>query len=130
MHWPTRLRGVAAAMPRGAAAARPAVISQTYRSGGGSVAIRSGADALAYALARMPATYAAVAACLNALCEVKPDFAPDGLLDICAGRGTAIWAAAAAFSSLHAFTGIDANDALRRLALELFGKSPRLSAVR
>ena len=51
-------------------------------------------DALAYALARMPATYAAVAAGLNALSEIKPDFAPATLLDVGAGPGTATWAAA------------------------------------
>ena len=52
------------------------MISQTYRDGGGSGAIRSETDALAYALARMPATYAAVTASLNALREITPDFAP------------------------------------------------------
>src|SRR3954449_12242670 len=117
-------------LSRHEAAARSAAISQTYRSGGGSAAIRSEADALAYALARMPATYAAVTACLNALCEVKPGFAPDSLLDIGAGPGTATWAAAEAFASLDRFTSIDANAALRTLALELFGQSARLSAVR
>src|ERR1700730_686341 len=71
---------------------RSARISETYRSGGGSAAIRTEADALAYALARLPAAYAAVAASLNALCEVRPDFAPKILLDIGAGPGTATWA--------------------------------------
>jgi ribosomal protein RSM22 (predicted rRNA methylase) len=117
-------------LSRGDAAARSAVISRTYRDGGGSTAIRAEADALAYALARMPATYAAVVACLNALCEVKSDFAPDSVLDVGAGPGTATWAAAEAFPSLAAFASIDANPALRTLALELFGKSARLSAVR
>ena len=65
-----RLHGLS----RSDAAARAAVISQTYRDGGGSGAIRSEADALAYALARMPATYAAVTASLNALAEITPDF--------------------------------------------------------
>ena len=51
------------------AAGRAAVISQTYRGGGGSGAIRSETDALAYAFARMPATYAVVTASLNALRE-------------------------------------------------------------
>jgi ribosomal protein RSM22 (predicted rRNA methylase) len=115
---------------RSDAAARSAAISQTYRSGGGSAAIRSGADALAYALARMPATYAAVAASLNALRERRPDFAPRSLLDIGAGPGTVTWAAAEAFPSLDRFASIDANPALRSLALELFGKSARLGAVR
>ena len=117
-------------LSRGDAAERSARISQTYRSGGNSAAIRTEADALAYALARMPATYAAVAASLNALCEVRPDFAPKTLLDIGAGPGTATWAAAEVFPSLTDFTSIDANAALRTLALDLFGKSTRLAGVR
>jgi ribosomal protein RSM22 (predicted rRNA methylase) len=117
-------------LSRGDAAERSAKISQTYRSGGSSAAIRAEPYALAYALARMPATYAAVAASLNALCESRPDFAPKNLLDIGAGPGTATWAAAETFPSLADFTAIDANPALRTLALDLFGKSPRFSDVR
>jgi ribosomal protein RSM22 (predicted rRNA methylase) len=101
------------------AATRAARISQIYRDGGGSDGIRSDVDALAYALARMPATYAAVAAALNALCAVKPNFAPQSLLDIGAGPGTASWAAAEAFSSLTCFALLDDNDVLRALALDL-----------
>jgi ribosomal protein RSM22 (predicted rRNA methylase) len=122
----TKLHGLS----RNDAAERSARISQTYRSGGGSAAIRTGADALAYALARMPATYAAVTASLNALCEIRPDFLPKTLLDIGAGPGTATWAAAETFSPLAGFTAIDANPALRTLALDLFGGSSRLSGVR
>src|SRR3954466_5843892 len=93
------------------AAARSAAISQTYRSGGSSAPLRSEADAVAYALTRMPATYAAVTACLNAMGETRPHFAPNSLLDIGAGPGTATWAATEAFSSLTRFTAIDANSA-------------------
>lgn len=106
-------------MSRGDAASRSAAISQTYRSGGGSGGIRSETDALAYALARMPATYAAVAASLNALRETMPDFAPASLLDCGAGPGTATWAATQAFASLTHRTALDANAALRTLALGL-----------
>jgi ribosomal protein RSM22 (predicted rRNA methylase) len=116
-------------LSRSDAAQRSAAISQTYRDGGGSGAIRIDADALAYALARMPATYAAITASLNALCEIRPDFTPKSLLDVGAGPGTATWAAAAAFLSLAGFTLIDANIALRTLALDLFAKSSRLSNV-
>jgi ribosomal protein RSM22 (predicted rRNA methylase) len=108
------------------AAARASSISQTYRDGGGSRAIKSETDALAYALARMPATYAAVTASLNALQEVRPDFAPSSLLDVGAGPGTATWAAAEAFSSLQNFALLDTNPALRALALELGRDSFRL----
>ena len=110
-----KLRGFS----RNDAAGRAASISKTYRGGGNSGAIRTEADALAYALARMPATYAAVTASLNALVEIRPDFAPVSLLDIGAGPGTATWAAAEAFPSLKDFTLLDANDALRALALDL-----------
>jgi ribosomal protein RSM22 (predicted rRNA methylase) len=116
-------------LSRSDAAERSARISETYRSGGGSAAIRTEADALAYALARMPATYAAVTASLNALGEIRPDFAPKNLLDVGAGPGTAAWAAAETFSSLAKFSLIDANPALRTLALDLFDKSSRLSTL-
>src|SRR5258706_14090247 len=113
-------------LSRNDAAERAALISQTYRDGGGSSAIRSEADALAYALGRMPATYAAVSASLNALREIRPDFAPTNLLDVGAGPGTATWAAAAAFPSLTSLALLDSNSALRALALDLGGDSTRL----
>jgi ribosomal protein RSM22 (predicted rRNA methylase) len=117
-------------LSRNDAAQRAGTISRTYRDGGGSHGIRTGADALAYALARMPATYAAVAASLNALTEITPDFAPTSLLDIGAGPGTATWAASEAFSSLDTFTLLDANTALRDLATGLAQSHPRLSEIR
>ena len=117
-------------LSRSDAAARAALISRTYRGGGNSRAIATEADALAYALARMPATYAAVTASLNALGEIRTDFAPKNLLDVGAGPGTATWAAAEAFSSLTEFALLDANPALRALALDLFHGSSRLSNAR
>jgi ribosomal protein RSM22 (predicted rRNA methylase) len=112
------------------AAQRSQKISTTYRAGGGSGTIKSDADALAYALARMPATYAAVAASLSAFAEIAPDFAPETLLDVGAGPGTASWAAAETFSSLQDFTLLDANATLSRLALELAQDSTRLADCR
>jgi ribosomal protein RSM22 (predicted rRNA methylase) len=120
-----RLHGLS----RNEAAERAARISQTYRGGGTSAAIKSEADALAYALARMPATYAAVTASLNALGEIRPDFAPENLLDVGAGPGTATWAATEAWPSLKRFTLLDANGALRELALDLGRGSPRLRDI-
>jgi ribosomal protein RSM22 (predicted rRNA methylase) len=117
-----RLHGLS----RNDAAERAAEISQAYRGGATSSAIRSEADALAYALARMPATYAAVIASLNALAAIRPDFAPASLLDIGAGPGTATWAAAEALPWLQSFTLLDANNALRELALAFAQGSHRL----
>jgi ribosomal protein RSM22 (predicted rRNA methylase) len=108
---------------------RAALISRTYRDGGNSAAIASESDALAYALARMPATYAAVIASLNAFIELRPDFAPKSLLDVGAGPGTASWAAAETFSSLQSFALLDNNAALRSLALDLARDTARLSSI-
>jgi ribosomal protein RSM22 (predicted rRNA methylase) len=77
----------------------------------------------------MPATYAAVTASLNALRGINSDFAPKSLLDVGAGPGTATWAAVEAFSSLQSFTLLDANSALRTLALDLAGGSVRLRGI-
>jgi ribosomal protein RSM22 (predicted rRNA methylase) len=119
----TKLEGLS----RTDVAARAAAISKVYRDGGNSGAIASETDALAYALARMPATYAAVAASLNALQDIRPDFAPRSLLDVGAGPGTAGWAAAETFPTLAGLTLLDANSALRALSLELARDSSRLN---
>ncbi|SHN66868.1 small ribosomal subunit Rsm22 family protein [Bradyrhizobium erythrophlei] len=116
-------------LPRDDIAARAGQISKTYRNSGNSRAIASPADALAYALVRMPATYAAVTACLNALVEARPGFAPDSLLDVGAGPGTASWAAAGNFVSLKNFMLLDINAALQKLALDLGREHSRLSAM-
>jgi ribosomal protein RSM22 (predicted rRNA methylase) len=116
-------------LSRNEIAAHAALISKTYRDGGNSRAILSQADALAYALARMPATYAAVTASLNALVELRPDFAPKSLLDVGAGPGTVSWAAAAAFASLRHFTLLDINAVLQALALDFCRNQARLAAL-
>jgi ribosomal protein RSM22 (predicted rRNA methylase) len=130
---PTELRAALEAklhgLSRNEAAERAALISRTYRDGGSSITIKSETDALAYALVRMPATYAAATAALNALTEVRPDFAPASLLDVGAGPGTASWAAAETFSSLQNFMLLDINAALQKLALDLARDHTRLTAM-
>lgn len=96
--------------------ARAQRISESYRSGGGSGVIRSELDALAYAIVRMPATYAAVHAALAQVTDVIPDFAPQTLLDVGAGPGTATWAACDAWPSLERAALIDDNPHLLALA--------------
>jgi ribosomal protein RSM22 (predicted rRNA methylase) len=130
---PTELRAALEAklhgLSRNAAVERAALISKAYRDGGNSSAIKSEIAALAYALVRMPATYAAVAASLNALVELRPDFTPKTLLDVGAGPGTASWAAAETFTSLQKFMLLDINAALQTLALELGHEHLRLAAM-
>jgi ribosomal protein RSM22 (predicted rRNA methylase) len=130
---PAELRAALDAKLEGVArqdiANRASRLSKTYRDGGSSGAITSETDALAYALARMPATYAAVTASLNAVRQIRPDFTPQSLLDVGAGPGTASWAAAEAFPTLANLTLHDANPALRALALEFATGSSRLGVA-
>ena len=103
---------------------RAEMISQLFRAGAGSrEAIRTADDALAYAFTRLPATYAAVAAALDALGDACPDFAPRSLVDAGAGPGTATWAAATQFGSLGNIRLIDDNRHLRALSLRLLDAS-------
>jgi ribosomal protein RSM22 (predicted rRNA methylase) len=110
-------------------AERARAISEGYRSGGTSKPIADARDAIAYALARMPATFAAVSACLTALREARPAFQPASMLDAGAGPGTATWAAAEAFASLPDIVLLDANAALVDLARTLMRGSERLAGA-
>jgi ribosomal protein RSM22 (predicted rRNA methylase) len=107
---------------RRAIGARAAAQSQIYRVGGGSQAIAGRDDAFAYAFVRMPATFAATCAVLDATRETLPEFHPTTLLDVGAGPGTAAFAAAASLPSLADIRLIDANVSLRALALALMSE--------
>ena len=98
-------------------AVRADKMSVAYRAGESSGGIVSAADALAYAVARMPATHAACAAVFDRIAQTIP--APLSLLDVGAGPGTAAWAAHAAWPQLGATTLLDRNPALRALARQL-----------
>ena len=83
-------------------AATATALSERYRDErrDGRPHIRNEKDALAYLAVRLPATYAAVRASLGAVAEKRPDFAPVTMLDIGAGPGTALWAAADCWPTL------------------------------
>ncbi len=100
--------------------ARAARISELYRTGGASShAIRDEMDALAYAVVRLPATYAALGHVFARLEERCAGFAPRSLLDLGSGPGTASWAAAEAWPELESVAQIDCNAALLRLGRRL-----------
>ena len=107
-------------------AARAAALSAAYRAGRSSGSIAGEADALAYALARMPATHTVCEAVFARLMEVWPDFAPATLLDVGAGPGTAGWAAHGVWPDM-AITMLDANAALRGLAGKLMPQAAILA---
>ncbi|WP_182085349.1 small ribosomal subunit Rsm22 family protein [Aureimonas sp. ME7] len=75
--------------------------------------------AKAYTAARLPATYAAVRAAMEAVAEALPEFGPDRLLDVGSGPGTVLWAAADAFETLSGATLLEASAPIRRLGERL-----------
>jgi len=88
-----------------------AALSQRYREErhDGTLHVGSDRDVLAYLAVRLPATYAAVRASFAAIAAVRPDFEPQTLLDIGAGPGTALWAAADCWPGLVEGTLIEAS---------------------
>jgi len=123
-----RLEGVS----RKDLASRQETISLGYRSGRGSQSITNSLDALAYALVRMPATYAAVRAAMREAVRILPDFAPKSLLDVGTGPGTATWAALATWDSIESARMLDYNGELLHLAkglAEEWRNAAKLEAV-
>jgi ribosomal protein RSM22 (predicted rRNA methylase) len=123
MQFPSALTSALDGLLQGASrkdlAAAAQKMSQAYRQGGTSQAITMPVGAMAYAVARMPATYAACAAVFGRLADVMPGFAPASLLDVGAGTGAASWAAVTAWPAISSVIMLDRNPALRDLARKL-----------
>jgi ribosomal protein RSM22 (predicted rRNA methylase) len=69
----------------------------------------------AYLATRLPATYAAVRASLDALNDARPDFMPKTLLDVGAGPGTVLWATTDLWPELEAAVLLEASAAVRKV---------------
>jgi ribosomal protein RSM22 (predicted rRNA methylase) len=106
-------------------AARTASLSECYRGGAGSdAAIRDDRDVAAYLATRLPATYAAMAAALDAVQQRAPQFVPGRLLDAGAGPGTASWAAVELWPLVQSVTMLDRHPRLLAAARTLAQSSP------
>lgn len=110
-----------AAVPK-ALKGRVATLSARYRgldAQGEGPAIRSEADAIAYAAYRMPATFAAIHAALAALRAGAPGWQPSSLLDAGAGPGTAAWAAGQLWPELSQVTLLERDERMIALGQRL-----------
>jgi ribosomal protein RSM22 (predicted rRNA methylase) len=112
-------------------AAAAATLSQRYREErrDGRLHVASETDALAYLAVRLPATYAAVRAGFAAIAQVRPDFVPKTALDIGAGPGTALWAAADCWPELTDAVLVEASPVFQACGAELVREAnlPRLT---
>jgi len=110
---------------RSGLAARSSDLSDGYRAGKASkVVIRSAEDAAAYAAARLPATYAAVARALSEADARLVDFQPTSLLDAGSGPGAAGWAATQLWDSLETAVLLDSSRIFLDLAERLATQGP------
>ncbi|CCV12719.1 small ribosomal subunit Rsm22 family protein [Mesorhizobium sp. STM 4661] len=69
----------------------------------------------AYLATRLPATYAAVRASLDAISEARPDYAPKTLLDVGAGPGTVLWATVDLWPDLQQAVLLEASATVRKI---------------
>ncbi len=115
---------------RAALKAAQARASALYRDGGHSRdAVPDAIAALAYALVRMPATYAASVRAFDLVAAQAPDFAPSTCLDLGSGTGSATLAASAVWPMLKAATLVEPNPALSALAGESMGRTATATTV-
>jgi ribosomal protein RSM22 (predicted rRNA methylase) len=89
--------------------------------------LRAGPDVAAYAAYRMPATYAAVRAALIQVAAAMPGFRPRQHVDLGAGTGAAVWAAAEHWASIDSVSGLDQAPAVLDVARTLTSRSSRPS---
>jgi ribosomal protein RSM22 (predicted rRNA methylase) len=122
------IEALAAGHPGRALAEAAARLSNDYRSGRGT-RLAGAVDLAAYAVARMPATFAAVSAVLAEVAS-RTDFAPASLIDAGCGPATASWAALEVFDGLGAVTLVDAHDGMMGLARQLAAGRPLLAGSR
>jgi ribosomal protein RSM22 (predicted rRNA methylase) len=98
-------------------------LSARYRASSGVGPAATDDEAIdAYLATRLPATYAAVATALTELHRIA--FAPVSQLDLGTGLGSAVWAAAEAFPSLHRVTAVDAVAGMLATAGEAAAAGP------
>lgn len=133
---PTALRHALAGAvgdPAPVLAAGTTRLIERYQAGApaepGAPILRGATDAAAYATYRMPATYAAVRAALQAVAELVPRYSPSTHLDVGGGTGAAVWAAADVWPGLVGRTVLEQVAEVRELGRRLAAGSADLGDV-
>lgn len=88
--------------------------------------LRDRADVAAYAAYRMPATFEAVHAALEAFAEATPDWTPTSHTDVGGGTGAATWAVNATWPGDRAITVLDWSEPALALGREIATANPAL----
>ncbi|UXY27224.1 small ribosomal subunit Rsm22 family protein [Streptomyces sp. HUAS TT20] len=88
--------------------------------------LRDRADVAAYAAYRMPATFEAVRAALEAFAEAVPGWAPGSHVDVGGGTGAATWAVSATWDGVRPVTVLDWAEPALALGREIAAANPAL----
>jgi len=104
-------------------------LSRSYRNPSASANVSAGVigndlQRAAYLLTRLPASYAAIHAVLREMRERMPDLEVRSLLDLGAGPGTAMWAAAEIFGELERVTLVEQSSGFIRLGQKFAASAP------
>ncbi|MFG2885246.1 small ribosomal subunit Rsm22 family protein [Streptomyces sp. NPDC048297] len=92
--------------------------------------LRDRADVAAYAAYRMPATFEAVRAALEAFAAAVPDWAPGSHTDVGGGTGAATWAVTAAWPGGRPVTVLDWAEPALALGRQIAAANPALTGAR
>ncbi|MFE2583203.1 small ribosomal subunit Rsm22 family protein [Streptomyces sp. NPDC059378] len=92
--------------------------------------LRDRADVAAYAAYRMPATFEAVRAALEAFADAVPGWAPGSHVDVGGGTGAATWAVSATWDGLRPVTVLDWAEPALAMGREIAAANPALRDAR
>lgn len=114
------LEDVAKKLPPNVLRAAYQTLSDTYHRGENSAFSFSRPEqVIAYLLARMPATFAAVFEALKSLKEALFEWSCQTVLDLGAGPGTASWAALEVFPKIRSMTLLESSEEMLKKGQEL-----------
>ncbi|MFF3410687.1 small ribosomal subunit Rsm22 family protein [Streptomyces sp. NPDC002742] len=91
--------------------------------------LRDRSDVAAYAAYRMPATFEAVCAALEAFADAVPDWAPGSHVDVGGGTGAATWAVNATWEGTRPVTVLDWAEPALALGREIAAANPELAGA-
>ncbi|MFI6338113.1 small ribosomal subunit Rsm22 family protein [Streptomyces sp. NPDC050535] len=91
--------------------------------------LRDRSDVVAYAAYRMPATFEAVRAALDAFADAAPEWSPASHVDIGGGTGAATWAVNATWEGARPVTVLDWAEPALVLGREIAAANPELKSA-
>lgn len=129
MRLPEELRAAidleTAKVERKALARAVAELTESYKAAAPSrTIIRSEAHRAAYLAVRLPATYAACHRVFDEIVRLAPEVGVASVLDLGAGPGTALWAAAECFPNARQATLVESDAAWVKVGRRIAAKSP------